>query len=192
MTVEEWGALDEDEPGELVDGVLVEEEMPDTAHEVIIPFLSEALRAWGRGANQSGLVVLGSGAKYRVAERRGRMPDLSVYLPGGPRPRRASVLHEPPSIAVEIVTATPRDVRRDRLEKHREYAAFGVRWYWIIDPAIRTFEVFELGSDGRYAQALGASEGTLTTIPGCEGLHLNLDATWSEADALPEGDRDGD
>ena len=33
MTLEEWAAMPEDDEGELVDGVLVEEEMPDLTHE---------------------------------------------------------------------------------------------------------------------------------------------------------------
>jgi hypothetical protein len=67
---------------------------------------------------------------------------------------RASVTQIPPDVAVEIVTATP----RDRVAKHDEYAAFGVRCYWLVDPELRTVEVFEL-RDGVYARVLGASEG---------------------------------
>src|SRR5262249_30275468 len=33
MTLAEWAAMPEDEPGELVDGLLVEEEVADTPHE---------------------------------------------------------------------------------------------------------------------------------------------------------------
>jgi Uma2 family endonuclease len=77
---------------------------------------------------------------------------------------------------VEIVSPTASDARRDRVEKVTHYASFGVRYYWLIDPRVRTLEIYELGSDGRYVRALGASEGRLETIPGCVGLILDLDA----------------
>ncbi len=36
ITLEEWAALSEDEGGELVDGELVEEEMPSFVHEAAL------------------------------------------------------------------------------------------------------------------------------------------------------------
>jgi Uma2 family endonuclease len=90
-----------------------------------------------------------------------------------------------PSIALEVVTDTPRDARRDRVEKPDEYARFGVRWYWIVDPMERTLEIFELGADGRYVRAMAAADGDVTP-PGCEGLVLPLDGLWAEIDRLVE------
>jgi Uma2 family endonuclease len=79
LTPEQWAALDEDEPGELVDGALEDEEVPSTIHELVVAWLIEALRAWARS---SGALVLGSGAKLGVSRNRGRMPDVAVYLRG--------------------------------------------------------------------------------------------------------------
>lgn len=183
FTLEQWALLDEDEPGELVDGVLEEEEVPSTIHEVVVAWSIEVLRAWARS---SGALVLGSGIKLGVSRSRGRMPDVAVYLRGAPRPPLQGLVDVPPSIAVEVVTPTPRDQRRDRVEKLREYAAFGVRWYWIVDPELRTFEVLELGSDGRYAHAVAVTTAIVENVPGCEGLTVDVGALWAEIDALIE------
>ena len=48
MTLEEWAALDEDIEGELVDGVLEEEEMPNFLHELVVSWLIATLRTWAR------------------------------------------------------------------------------------------------------------------------------------------------
>lgn len=181
MTLAEWAVLEEDEPGELVDGVLEEEEVPDCLHELCVSWLIHALRDWL--APRRGF-VFGSDVKFGLKPRRGRKPDVSVFLPGGTVPPRYGVVAVPPDIMVEVVSSTPRDVRRDRLEKMDEYAAFGVRFYWIIEPEARTLEVFQLVEGGRYLRVLGASRGQVSEIPGCEGLAIDLDALWAETDAL--------
>lgn len=181
MSLDEWAALPEDEPGELVDGQLVEEEVAGYAHEVVVGYFIHVLRAWvvARGG-----FVGSSDARFAVKPARGRKPDLTVYLPGSRKPPAQGLIRAPPDIAVEVVSPTPRDGRRDRVEKVKEYAAFRVRWYWIVDPQLRCLEIFELGADGRYTYALGATEGVIESVPGCEGLTLDIDALWSEIDRL--------
>jgi Uma2 family endonuclease len=185
MSLAEWAAMPEDEPGELVDGRLVEEEVPSYVHEIIVVWFARMLGNWL--ALRGGLVG-GSDAKFAVKPTRGRKPDLSAYLPGSRKPPRQGLIHVPPDIMVEVVSPTPKDGRRDRVEKLKEYAAFGVRWYWLVDPQLRSLEILELGGDGRYVHALDATDGPIESVPGCEGLTLDLDALWAEADRLETND----
>lgn len=180
LTLEEWAALPEDDEGELVDGYLVEEEVPDYVHEVVVTWLTRKLGNWleGRGG-----FVGGSEAKFAVRPRRGRKPDATVFLPGTRPPPARGLVTAPPDIAIEVVSPSPRDERRDRVDKPDDYAAFGVRFYWIVDPTIRTLEILELGDDGRYVRALAAASGSVD-VPGCEGLVLHLDQLWAEVDRL--------
>jgi Uma2 family endonuclease len=181
LTLEEWGDLPEDDEGELVDGMLVEEEMGGLAHESVVAWLIETLRAWLAGRRGR---VAASELKIAVSGSRGRKPDVAVWFPGHePLPRRG-IVRRPPDLVVEVLSSHPRDHRRDRVEKAAEYAAFGVRWYWLVDPDACTFEVLERGADGRYVQALAAVGGRLDTVPGCDGLVLDLDALWAELEGL--------
>ena len=178
MSVEAWERMDEDEPGELVDGRLQEEEVADSPHEVIVSALLYLLLTWAR---PRGGRVLASETKYALSARRGRKPDVSVFLTRDRKlPRRGATRH-PPDLVIEVISPDPRDRRRDRIDKLREYAAFGVRWYWLVDPEARTLEILRLGEGGAYVHALDAAEGTLD-VPGCEGLTLDLDALWREID----------
>jgi Uma2 family endonuclease len=178
MSIEEWASLPEDEPGELVDGELAEEEVADWDHEDVVAWLLLLLGGWvmPRGGR-----VYGSEGKYAVLPGRGRKADVSAFLQGTPLPPRHGASATPPDIIVEVISSDPRDARRDRIDKAQEYAAFGARFYWLIDPDDRTFEIFELQAGARYLRVRAASEGTID-VPGCEGLLLDLDALWAYVD----------
>jgi len=183
MTLEAWADLDEDEPGELVSGRLEEEEMTSILHELVVAFLFRVLSAW---AYANGGWAFGSELKLAVSPTRGRKPDISVYLKGARMSgKRASIARTPPSITIEVLSPRPRDGRRDRVDKRSEYARFGVKYYWLVDPELQVIEIFELGSDERYTLTLSASAGA-HPVPGCEGLTLDLDALWTEVDRLPD------
>jgi Uma2 family endonuclease len=180
MSLDEWASLSEDEPGELVDGRLVEEEVADWDHEAVVAWLLVGVGAWVLARDGW---VFGSDGKLALRPGLGRKPDLSVFLPGNAPPPRRGPGRTPPDIVVEVISSTTRDVRRDRIDKAAEYAAFGVRFYWLIDPDDRTFEIFELDPRGRYARVLGQSAGVID-VPACEGLRLDLDALWAKIDRL--------
>jgi Uma2 family endonuclease len=186
LSLAEWFALAEDERGELVDGHLVEEEVPNYVHEILVILLGSLLRAWfvPRGG-----FVGGSDAKLAVGPKKGRRPDLTVYLAGTPLPPSSGIITQPPDITIEIVSPAPRDGRRDRVEKVADYASFGVRYYWIVDPQLRNLEILGRGPQGRYEHLVGATEGTVE-IPGSDGFVLDLDAVWAEIERFEARETD--
>jgi Uma2 family endonuclease len=182
LTLEVWAAFGEDEPGEFVAGNLSEEEVPNLAHETVVVWLIATLRAWlaGRGG-----FVFGSDVKFAVTPSRGRKPDVSVFVPGRTGLPRRGMVGTPPDIMTEVLADAPGDARRDRVEKPDEYAAFGVRFYWLFDPTARTLEIFELNAERRYVRVRAAASGAVD-VPGCDGLVLDLDELWAEVDRLEE------
>src|SRR5262245_20395788 len=123
MTLEEWAALDDDVEGELVDGMLEEEEMPSILHEIVVAWLFAALRSWARAR---GGFVLGSDTKVAVGLRRGRKPDLTLFLPGKMPGLEDRLVRVTPHLVAEITSPRPRDTHRDRVDKLGDYARAGI------------------------------------------------------------------
>lgn len=186
LTLEAWADLDEDEPGELVDGWLVEDEEPTHPHEAVVAWLMWVLGGWAR---PQGALVFASEHKIGVAPARGRKPDVCLYPPGT-RLGRGALSRTAPRLVVEVLSPRPRDVRRDRHEKMGDYARFGVRSYWLIDPQAKLLEMFELGPEGRYTAALSATEGQVPA-PGFQDLVLDLDQLWADVDRVIGAEEEG-
>jgi Uma2 family endonuclease len=178
MTLTQWAALDEDVEGELVDGVLVEEEVASYLHEIVVAWLVRVLGEWSL---QRRAFVVGSEAKIAVGPRSGRKPDVSVFLGEYP-PVNTTLARRPPHMVIEVVSPRSRDARRDRIDKIQDYASAGVRFYWLIDPKRRTLEILRREANKRFARALDSSAGRVERVPGCEGLVLDLDQLWREVD----------
>jgi Uma2 family endonuclease len=95
-------------------------------------------------------------------------PDL-VYIATanlGSIQRRA--IFGVPDLLVEIVS--PSSVQRDRYDKKELYARFGVREYWVADPANHALEVLTLNA-GRYElHCLVEQQGNVNSLvlPGVE------------------------
>lgn len=133
----------------------------DLRKAVVCSFLHHALRAASVGP------VL-AGAPHGAA-------DLAVYLEEGAIGARV------PHLVVDVLPAS-RAARTYRGARMSAHEGAGVPWLWLVDPALATVEVYELGADGRYARALTA-EGT-TELPGLLSVTLDLDALFAEVDRL--------
>jgi Uma2 family endonuclease len=174
-TWDDFIALGENDLRELIDGELVEVEVPSKRHERIIARIVALLVAWAdaRSAGE----VLASGYKVRISKKRGVMPDVQFYRAGN----EPAAEHEEglatgrPDLVVEVVSPSSR--RYDRVVKARWYASIGVPEYWIVDPDDRTIERLVLES-GRWVIATTAAGSEPFEPPSFEGLRIEPRLLW--------------
>ena len=139
VTWEEFVALPDDDRRELIDGELVETEIPTEYHEFLVVMVAHLLTAW---ALENGGRVVGSGYNSRVGDRRGVMPDVQYYRAGRARQDQART-DGGPDLAVEVIS--PGSIRYDRVKKLEYYRRIGVPEYWIVDPEEQSLMRFVLG-----------------------------------------------
>ena len=125
------GILGEDDPVELLDGLLVVREPKHSPHSTATSLAVEALRA-----------VFGPGWVVRVQEpvAAGRWsepePDVAV-VPGAPR----DYLARHPTRPALVVEVAESSLRIDRTRKAAIYARAGIEDYWIVNLVDRQLEV---------------------------------------------------
>jgi Uma2 family endonuclease len=167
-------ALADDDRRELIDGHLIEVEVPTQLHEYIVAMLIARLVAWA-DANDGG-TVLASGYKVRITNKRGVMPDVQYYKPGHlPPGEQQGLVTGQLDLAIEVLSESSRNI--DRVAKMTWYAARRVPEYWIVDPGARTLERYLLRK-GRYLLEPHGSNETFApdTFP---GLTLSLSRLWT-------------
>jgi Uma2 family endonuclease len=179
-TWEDFVALDEDDLRELIDGELVEVEVPSRRHEDIVAMLCYFLTAWSEAGN--GGRATASGYKVRVSERRGVMPDVQFYRRDNEsaRAQDSGLVRGRPDLVVEIVSPSSR--RYDRVTKLRWYAQLGIPEYWLVDPEARTVERLVLREDA-YMIASSLEEGEVLRPDSFAGLEIPLSRLWEDGSA---------
>jgi Uma2 family endonuclease len=83
-----------------------------------------------------------------------------------------------PDLTVEIIS--PSSHYRDTVEKKALYERFGVKEYWLIDPANRVIEVFSLQNNQYCLHAFVAEEGKATSAL-LEGFEVHSSDLFTSA-----------
>jgi Uma2 family endonuclease len=175
-TWDDFVALDEDDLRELIDGALVEVEVPTRRHERAVARLVQALTNW---ADVRGGEAIASGYKVRISDRRGIMPDVQFYRRSNAAAREQDLglVRGHPDLVVEVVSPSSR--RYDRVTKLHWYAQLGVPEYWLVDPEARTLEQLVL-REGAYVIAASLAEDETFRPSTFEGLEILLGKLWEE------------
>ncbi|MCL4181652.1 MAG: Uma2 family endonuclease [Verrucomicrobia bacterium] len=168
-TYEEYYRLDDDQRHEIIDGNLLMTPAPDTWHQDWSREISMLLVTHVK-RHQLGKVFIAP-VDVVLDPENTVQPDL-VFIASanlGIVQRRA--IFGTPDLLVELIS--PTSVRRDRYEKRELYARFGVKEYWIGDPANKSLEILTL-REGRYDLHRAAEiQGKLTSLL-LQGLEFDL------------------
>ncbi|WLD14795.1 Uma2 family endonuclease [Planctellipticum variicoloris] len=177
MTPEEFDATTEWDPDyryELVHGVLIVSPPADIGERDPNGELDFLLRTY-QYSHPRGSGVDKTVSEETVATSAGRRRmDRAIWCGLGRHPQEGDV----PAIAVEFVSDSSRDRRRDYESKRHEYLEIGVREYWVIDRFLRRMTVYR-GDD----VAVVAEQDVYRTelLPGFElplGRLLKLADDW--------------
>ena len=143
MTPEEFDAIedyDDTYDYELINGVLIVCPIPLEGEVGPNQKLGTLLEIYQEQHPQGAALDATLPERYiRLANSR-RKADRVIWAGLGrmPNPRV-----DAPTIAVEFVSRTKRDFRRDYIEKRAEYLAVGIQEYWIFNRFDRTLSVFQ-------------------------------------------------
>jgi len=108
-----------------------------------------------------------------------RRADRAIWTGLG---RLPNAQEDPPSIAVEFVSAGKRSVRRDYVDKRNEYMAVGLQEYWIIDRFRRQMTVYRREGDEIIELVIPEDEVYSTLL--LPGFQVDLAKLLAIADAL--------
>ena len=125
---------------DLIEGVFVMASPFSLVHLELQAFLLTTLRVFA-GAYRLG-EVLGGRVAYKLDDENVFQPDVSFIHQDRLHLACEVYVDGPPDLAVEVISPSSRQY--DLVEKRINYARFGTREYWIIDPIERSASVLEL------------------------------------------------
>ena len=170
-TYEDYYKLDDARRYEIIGGNLLMAPSPDTWHQDWLNDLNFLLRPFVRKHKLGELFI--APLDVVLDEENTVQPDIIFVAAANLKIVQRRAIFGTPDLLVELIS--PSSVRRDRYDKKSLYARFGVREYWIADPANRSIEVLALKA-GRYELHCAAEEkGKLTSLV-LPGLEFDLSA----------------
>ena len=175
MTFRQYFQLGEDPAGvrlELVNGEIAVSPSPTPNHGYTVIKLATLLEtdASRRKLGQFFLdldTVLGN---YDV-----RRPDILYFSKERVHLIGDDHLEHPPDLCIEVIS--PSSVKIDRRDKFKQYQSAGVTYYWIVDPAERTFDAFQLKRKKYVRVASGKGTDTVSAPP-FPDLKISLSKLW--------------
>ncbi len=141
LTIEDLDLMPDDgKRYELIGGELYVSEHPALTHQRTLGNILYSIASQLRG-NPIGEILPALQVTFSKVDA--VIPDL-IFISSSTRDTvvRDDRITGAPDLAIEIVSPGATNSRRDRVAKRYLYAKFGVKEYWVVDPAVRQIEVY--------------------------------------------------
>lgn len=175
--VEEYLALDTGRLIEYSNGYLEFPPMPTMAHQDIVSFLHDLLRAFIL-KHQLGKVYFAP-VPVRLGRQEYREPDV-LYVSTARVQEAAGNYPNGADLVMEVVSGSPSDRDRDLVRKRRDYALAGIPEYWIVDPQEEVIIVLRLEGN-EYAEHGRFVAGDTATSALLPGFTVPVADVWAAA-----------
>ncbi len=158
-TYEDYAALEEGAPYQLIDGELVMSPSPTYLHQSVVWELGTSMRNFVQKRDLGS--VVGAPIDVYFSDTETFQPDL-VFISNERRARITEVrINGAPDLVVEVLS--PSTAYYDLTKKQRVYEAHGVREYWIVDPHDRTAKIYRNTDKGFQLHAEAREEGNVAS-----------------------------
>lgn len=159
---------------EFINGAVVEHMPTKLQHALVILRVMRLVSAFIQ-TRQLGVVV--AEQALVATTRNDYAPDICFWTAEQAAAFRGDqTVYPVPSFVCEVLS--PTTASQDRGVKFEDYAAHGVREYWIIDPDAKTIEQYLL-NDGRYELACKVNNGTIAS-PMIQGFSMPVEAAFDD------------
>lgn len=153
ITARQFAAMAPDVPSELVRGEIIEMPRPGIRHGVVCNNVSIPISLWARAGNRGLVAINDAGVLTERNPDTVRGPDV-LFVGRGRWPHDHApdgFLEVAPDLAVEVLSQY--DVWKELLVKISEYFDAGVREVWVVDPELKTVQVFRPDAPPRTLRA---------------------------------------
>lgn len=151
--------IQEDEKVEFINGEIIFQSPAKLRHTIAIKLLLKLLDTF---VYKNGLGFVGSEKMLISLTRNDYEPDICFFDKSKSQHFKSDQMQFPaPDIVVEVLS--PSTEKYDRTTKFQDYAAHGIREYWIIDAEHETIEQYFLQNED-YELLLKAKDGTIESV----------------------------
>jgi Uma2 family endonuclease len=174
MTARQFLTL-EDPPGvklELVDGEVAVSPSPKPPHSYVDTKLRKLIDDY---IEANGLGEIYGDMDTVFGEHDVRRPDMVYFAADRLDLVTDDGIEGPPDLCIEIVS--PSSGHIDRVDKFEQYAAGNVAHYWIVEPAKKTLEGFQLVR-GKYELTGEGRDSDVISLPPFPELKIPLARLW--------------
>lgn len=168
LTIEYYKILPEGAPYQLIEGELVMTPAPSPRHQIILGNIVEKIRLFVR---EKGMAIFSPVDVY-LDDENAFQPDMIFISNERMEIIKKDGIHGAPDLVIEILS--PSTALYDLREKFRVYERTGVQEYWIVDPDIKSIEIYTRQKGHFLLTTKAEDKGKIESVL-LKGLVLTLD-----------------